>query len=185
VDVVAQYLSGAAAATPPRRWIDVSRARRVGTGEAHFTEVWYHGAGSEDGEQPASDGPLEFRVAVQSDALRRVDSLAVIIQDLSGTRLANLDTILLGRSVELRAGRTVVCLGVEQLHLNPGTYRVGLWLANPRGVKLERGVYDHVDAAFDIQVVAGASEGSGLPPNAAVTCRFDLLGVTYGPHAST
>jgi ABC-type polysaccharide/polyol phosphate transport system ATPase subunit len=180
-EVVARYVSGGTTDTPSGRWIDVSRSRRVGTGEARFSGASYYGAGPDDGDQPASGGPLGFRVAIDSDAPRTVESLAVVVQDLSGTRLLNLDTLLLGRVVELRAGQNVVSLGVEQLHLNPGTYRVGLWLANPRGAKLERGVYDHVDAAFDIHIVAGMSASSSLPPNAAVSCRFDLVEVAYGP----
>jgi homopolymeric O-antigen transport system ATP-binding protein len=183
-DVVARYLSNSSARTRPHEWIDVSRASRVGTGEAHFTDVWYSGLEAAYAFRPYTDGPLQFRLAISSDAPRTIDSLAVTLLDVSGTRLVNIDVVLLDRTIQLHAGRNVVTLRIEQLHLNPGTYKVALWLANPRSVRGVRGVYDYVESAFDVEVVRGGSERSPLSPNAAVACRFELVDVAHGPETA-
>ncbi len=106
--------------TRPHEWIDVSRASRVGTGEARFTAVWYSGLDAALAFHPYPDGPLEFRLAISSDSPRTIDSLAVTLHDFSGTRLVNVDVVLIDRTIQLQAGRNVVTLRIEQLHLNPG-----------------------------------------------------------------
>jgi lipopolysaccharide transport system ATP-binding protein len=146
--------------------------------------VWYSSLAPALAFQPFSNGPLEFRLAIVSDSSRTINSLAFTLHDLSETRLVNVDIVLIDRTIELHAGRNVVTLRIEQLHLNPGPYTVALWLANPRSVRGVRGVYDYVESAFDIEVVRGGSEPSSLNPNAAVACRFELVDTAYGPETS-
>lgn len=177
--IVADYLSRTSFQTQPRQWIDVSGAGRAGTGEARFTSAWYSGTDARCGFKPHPGGPLEFRLAIGSDARRNIDSLAVTLHDLSGTRLINVDTVLIDRTFQLQAGRNVVRIRIEQLHLNPGRYTVALWLANPRGARSTQGVYDRVEAAFDLDVVHRERPSTPLSPNAAVACRFELLDVAH------
>jgi len=179
-DVVPSYLSGRVAETRPLEWIDVSSASRTGTGEARFTAVSYSSRDAAFAFHPYSDGALEFHLAIVSDAPRTIHSLAVTLHDLSGTRLINIDTILIDCTVQLRAGRNVVTLRIDRLHLNPGRYMVSLWLANPRSARGARGVYDAVESAFDLQVVHCDSKQPGLSPNAAVKCEFEFVGISYG-----
>ena len=180
-DVVARYLSERSVKTRPHEWVDLSSAARVGTGEARFAAVWYSGLDAGLAFQAYTDGPVEFRLAISSDAPRTIHSLAVTLHDFAGTRLINADVVLIDRTIQLQTGRNVVTLRIEYLHLNPGPYRVALWLANPRSVRGLRGVYDYVESAFDLEVVRGSSEQSTLDPNAAVACRFELVDVSYGP----
>jgi hypothetical protein len=180
-DVVARYLSEAPDSTGPREWIDLSGTGRVGTGEARFTSVWYSGLDSTAEFRPRTNAPLEFRLAIESAAPRTIQSLAVVLQDLSGTRLVNADIVLIGRTVQLGTGRTVVTLRIAELHLNAGRYRVALWLANPRSVRGIRGVYDYLESAFDLEVKSEVVDPSALSPNAAVACRFELIDVRHDP----
>jgi hypothetical protein len=55
----------------------------------------------------------------------------------------------------------------------PGTYRVGLWLADPVQAQSVTGAYDYVESAFEIEVVA---RGPALAPGtgALVTCDFEV-----------
>jgi lipopolysaccharide transport system ATP-binding protein len=182
-DVTAAYLSRGSFETSPHAWIDVSQADRVGTGEARFTAAWYSGCDARCGYQPYPDGPLELRLTITSDAPRTVESLAVTLHDLSGTRLINIDIVLIERVIWLRPGSNTVRLRIDELHLNPGRYRAALWLANPRGMRSLTGVYDYVEAAFDLAVVHRDPSVSPLNPNAAVACQFRLLDVSYGPAA--
>jgi lipopolysaccharide transport system ATP-binding protein len=180
-DVIATYRSGSASDTSPNMWLDVSQADRIGTGEARFTAAWYSGCDPRCAYHPYPDGPLEFRVTITSDAPRTIDSLAVTLHDLSGTRLVNIDIVLIDRVIWLRAGCNTVRLRIDELHLNPGRYRVALWLANPRSVRSRAGVYDYIESAFDLAVVHRDPTVTPLNPNAAVACQFQLLDVAYGP----
>lgn len=176
-EIVAAYLSKDSCETLPLEWIDVSRVARVGTGEARFTAAWYSGMDARSGFKPYPHGPLELRLAISSDSPRTINSLAVTLHDMSGTRLVNVDTVLIDRTIHLRAGRNIVGLRIAALHLNPGLYRVALWLANPRSACSTRGVYDYVESALDLEVVPRDSQRTSLSPNAAVACRFELLDV--------
>jgi lipopolysaccharide transport system ATP-binding protein len=174
-DVVAGYLSRGACETAPRKWIDVSGLSRAGTGEARFTAAWYSGLDARTGFKPYPGGPLEFRLALESDSSRVIHSLAVTLHDMAGTRLVNVDIVLIDRTVHLQPGRNVVRLRIDALHLNPGLYKAALWIANPRSARSVRGAYDYLESAFDLEVVDRDPGRANLQPNAAVTCTFDLL----------
>ena len=175
VRVIARYLSSLREVAKPSEWIDLSNVDRVGTGEAYFQAVWFSSDNKTSRLLPFSNGPLEFRLGIQSDASRSVSSVAVNLSDQFGTKLVNADTISLGEAVHLEKGHNVVRLRISKLHLNPGTYSLGLWLANPGG-----NIFDHVDSAISIDVVDLDSEGFGIraPDDGAVTCHFEVLDST-------
>jgi lipopolysaccharide transport system ATP-binding protein len=173
--VIERYLATSFSEARPHEWIDVSHASRAGTGEARFTAVWYSGLDEALAFRPYSNGPLEFLLAIVSDSPRSIESLAITLHDLSGTRLINVDTIFINRTIHLQTGRNLVRLRIEKLHLNAGVYRLALWLANPRSARSAAGVYDYVEFAFAFEVFHGKFEGLKLNPNAAVTCHFEFL----------
>jgi lipopolysaccharide transport system ATP-binding protein len=171
--VVGQYLSRDYSRPAPGARIDVSTLPRTGTGEARFASVSYtNGSGVEDGSA-YPDGPLEFVLEIQSDAQREVRSLSVFLLEQYGTKVLNADTLHLDRTISLRQGRNAVKLRIASVHLLPGTYRVGLWLADPVHAQSVTGAYDYVESAFEIEVVA---RGAGVPAGtgAVVTCHFDV-----------
>jgi|RhiMetdeSRZDD1v2_1073273.scaffolds.fasta_scaffold21248_5 lipopolysaccharide transport system ATP-binding protein len=173
--VIERYLATSFSEARPHEWIDISHASRAGTGEARFTAVWYSGLDEALAFRPYSNGPLEFLLAIVSDSPRSIESLAITLHDLSGTRLINVDTIFINRTIHLQTGRNLVRLRIEKLHLNAGVYRLALWLANPRSARSAAGVYDYVESAFAFEVFHGKFEGLKLNPNAAVTCHFEFL----------
>jgi hypothetical protein len=101
-----------------------------------------------------------------------VESLAVLLSTQTGTKLINADTISQGASLDLREGENMVRLRIEEVHLNPGVYILGLWLSRSPGV-----ILDHVPAAFEIQVVPTSVHGFGAKPlsDGVVLCQFELL----------
>jgi hypothetical protein len=113
-----------------------------------------------------------MELVIAASAPQTVSSLAVTLYDQYYTKLVNADTIALGRSLRLGPGRNHFRLRIEQLHLNPGMYIVGLWLADPVGV-----VLDHIESAFPLEVVTLESRQLGASPtqDGAVTCRLVLL----------
>ena len=58
---------------------------------------------------------------------------------------------------------------MRSIHLLPGTYRVGLWLADPVQAQSVTGAYDYVESAFEIEVrharpgLAGAGPARSSP----------------------
>ena len=133
-------------ATPPRSWASICRATTCGRHPAPestsrrsreqepekpgSSRSVHDGSGVDSGT-PYPDGPLEFVLEIQSDAPRDVRSLSVFLLEQYGTKILNADTLHLDRTVSLRQGRNTVKLRIASIHLLPGTYRVGLWLADP------------------------------------------------------
>ncbi len=172
--VVAQYLARAETPTSPGAWIDISRVERSGSGDARVAAVQYRSNLIEAGGQPYPDGPLTVTLAIEVFRACTVASLAVTLYDLHGTKLVNADTISLGHTLRLDPGDHRLTMRIGALHLNPGVYVMGLWLAGPLAA-----VYDHAPAAFDMEVVVRQEAGLGRAPSddGLVTCRLELLDV--------
>ena len=171
--VVAQYLSREYNRPDPGKRIPLAGAGRIGTGAAHFTAVTYRsgvlGAGN-----PYSEGPLEIALEIESDALRDVRSLAVFLTEQYGTKVLNADTLHTGRTIRLRQGANQVILRIPTLHLIPGVYRVGLWLADPVQAQSISGAYDYLESAFEIEVAAADSAPSS-GAGGVVTCEVEIV----------
>ncbi|HEX9942038.1 MAG TPA: ABC transporter ATP-binding protein [Thermoanaerobaculia bacterium] len=169
-EVVARYLADSAAAEPSR-WIDLSGVQRSGNGEARFRALWYGSGGEAAADQPYPGGPLEVALEIEAAEPRSVSGLGVTLYDRNGTKLVNADVLSLGRVVALRPGLNRVRFRIAELLLNPGTYVLGLWLADTGGT-----VLDFSDSALDLEVVDLEREGFGTRPasDGAVPCRFTV-----------
>jgi hypothetical protein len=99
-----------------------------------------------------------------------VSSVAVTIFDQYGTKLVNADSVSLGNSVDLKQGRNHFKFMINRLHLNPGVYVVGLWLAKSSG-----NVLDQIYSAIRIDVVDLEEQEFGMRIDGAVTCDFQLI----------
>ena len=179
--VVARYLSGISAKARPNEWIELADVGRLGTGASRFRAIQYTSERQALGFQPYTGGPLEITLAIVSDAPRSVGSLAVTIYNQLGTKLVNADTRTLGQALELRAGETHVRLRIDRLYLNPGVYRLGLWLADPISGRFSGGAYDFIESAFEIEVFSLESEGIGFTSEAAVACEFTVAALAPVP----
>jgi lipopolysaccharide transport system ATP-binding protein len=171
--VVGQYLSRDYLRPAPGARIDVSTLPRTGTGDARFVSVAYTAGGEVDDGSPYPDGPLEFVLEIESAVPRDVRSLSVFLLEQYGAKILNADTLHLDRTVSLREGLNTVRLRIASIHLLPGTYRVGLWLADPVHAQSVTGAYDYVESAFEIEVV---TRGAGAPAGIGgiVTCDFTV-----------
>jgi len=175
--VVARYLSHPSYKARPHEWIELTQMSRSGSGQARFVAAQYNSFNEAVACHPYPNGPLEFCLAIESDECRTVGSMGVTLYSPSGTKLVNADTISLGQSIKLREGRNLVKVRIHKLHLNPGTYVVGLWLANPISARYSGGEYDHVQSAFEIDVVeySAAGLGSRSKSDGVVSCSFDVI----------
>jgi homopolymeric O-antigen transport system ATP-binding protein len=171
--VVSAYRSASAERPGPDRWIDLTAAERQGSGAAQFTGARFSSGPSDASGDPYPFGPLQFDLQIDSDRDRTVQSVAVVIRTQSGTKLVNTDSASLGIPVHLTAGRNVMTIRIATLNLNPGVYTVGLWLAS----SIARAtLIDHVESAFDIEVVPDSSLGFGASTrwDGAVATRFEV-----------
>ena len=170
--VVAQYLAQADGPSSAGAWIDLTGVDRTGSGAARVVCARYWSERGAAGDRPSPDAPLDVALAISADAPCTIASLAVTLYDLQGTKLVNADTIALGRTLRLEAGEHRLTLRIPELHLNPGVYVMGFWLAGPLGA-----VYDLVPSGFELEVVAGEASGLGRTPSddGVVTCGLELL----------
>ncbi len=175
--VIGAYLSSISSRARPNAFIDLADVERIGTSEARFTRVQYGSDRADIGFPPYPGGPLDVWLVIESDAARSVGSLAVTIYSQLGTKLVNADTVDVGREVRLSAGTNQVRLRIRQLHLNPGVYRLGLWLAHPMASQAVRSAHDFIEWAFDIEVLGVDSPDGRYASEGAVACDFEVTEV--------
>ena len=180
--MVLRYISSNSCQGQPNQWIDLSNIRRQGTGTARFMAVRYSSLNDSVSFHPYSSGPLEFLLAIDSDSYTSVESLAVMIYNkTSGIRLVSADIALIGQIVELKKGTNVVRLMIEQLHLNPDVYVLGLKLSAKGG---RWAPLDYIESTFEFEVVQdketaqNKSETFGIKEYSPVTCKFKILETT-------
>lgn len=168
-EIVAQYLREGGERNEPGHWIDLAGAARCGSQEARFVGMRFRCPDPRVANRPFPDGPFEIELFIESDLPRRVSRLAVTFYDRYGTKLVNADTVVLGETIWLDR-RTTVLLQVKELHLNPDTYILGLFLANYGCT------YDQINEVGEIEIVDPPSDTFGNRPlyDGRVTCDFSV-----------
>ena len=166
--ITTQYVLHGTPSSAPGQPLDLSGASRSGTGEVRFAEVRYRRPGGASGLL-LPNAPAEFDLVLHAARSIILSSLAVVIYDRRGTKLVNADTVALGATIPLDAGRNGVRVSIDALHLSPGSYVVGLWAADGVGSP-----YDFVERALEVEIVSDAPQSLGITPhnNGLVTCRF-------------
>ena len=169
-EVIDEYLAENDGQIQSGHWIDLAEFPRSGGQEARFVRMRFRCPDSRMEDQPYPDGTFEIELSITSDAPRQVNSLAVTFYDRFGTKLINADTLSLGVTISLDRGTTDLLVKIEQLHLNPDQYVLGLWLANSGHA------YDHLQDAGRIEVVDSPSANFGRRPSCdgVVTSRFSV-----------
>ncbi len=176
--IVVRYMSNnSTIQASPNQWIDISQVRReMGTKEAYFRAIQYSSLNEAAAFQPYSNGALEFLLAIESDSVKQIGSIAVCLSDKFGTKLVNADSLSQGEIITLHKGKNVVKIKIEKLYLNPGIYVIGLWLADP----FRNTIFDYTESAVEIEVMKLQVEGLGIRSSAdgVVTCDFEVMQMT-------
>jgi lipopolysaccharide transport system ATP-binding protein len=169
--IVQQYLSMGGLNAAPGKKIPLRSADQSAGREACFTAASFS-KGLPDVEAPiVTDGPIEFELDVYSAADREIGSVAVTFYDFAGTKLVNADLFCTGTNIRLLAGMNHVTVRVESLHLLPGLYPVGLWLADADGNELDR-----QDQALHVDVVRPDDGFRFRPENdGVVSCELRVV----------
>ena len=172
--VIEQYLSSVSnEASGPNSLIELSDQKRDGTGKILFESISYKSDNMSLAYHPFTNGPLDITVNIMSRTACEVGSIAVIIFDRYGTKLINADTLSNGRAIPLREGKNTIRFRMEQLHLNPGTYTFGLWVADP---PIE--VYDYIPSAALFEVVETEKEKIRVQDDGLVPVKFQILDIS-------
>jgi hypothetical protein len=171
--VIEQYLSTESSKSyGPKHLIDLSSQKREGTGKVRFESITYEGDTSALAYHPYPDGPLEISVILLAESTCSVGSVAVVIYDRYGTKLINADTRSFGQPIKLHQGENTVRFRIDRLHLNPGIYTIGLWVADP---PVE--VYDHLTSAALLEVIETEKDNIRVQDDGLVPVTFQILDV--------
>jgi lipopolysaccharide transport system ATP-binding protein len=171
--ILHEYLASTVHQVTPDSWISIE-GRRQGTGEACFAGVSFTSDNSQLNLHAYTGGPLEFSLTIESKVNVGVGSLAITIYNQSGVLLVNADILSLGERVNLYKGCNSLKLRIDQLHLSHGVYTVGLWLSKD-GTGCSGSLLDHVESAFQIEVVNTVCGTFGQDVAGPVACSFSIL----------
>jgi hypothetical protein len=94
-----------------------------------MTAVRYENPAAPDGA-PRTGGPLLFALDLRAETATVVRCLSFGLFSLHGQLLLNAELATTGGVLDLRPGSNVVRIAVRELHLNAGTYVMGLWIAS-------------------------------------------------------
>ncbi|RIK23642.1 MAG: teichoic-acid-transporting ATPase [Anaerolineae bacterium] len=150
-------------------WTCVDDVQRIGDGWARFAGVRIFGDEEGKGEI-VSGGQLHAELLIQSNEARTVSSLAITVFDQNGTKLINADSISKGLLFSVQEGLNKCLFVIDELHLNPGTYVLGLWMSNYPGQ-----VIDWIPAAILFDVAENVTpQMFGIRADGIVPCTFEL-----------
>ncbi len=170
-EAIGLYLTSHSQTKTVDGWSVLTGVPRRGSGEAKFVGYQCIPVGSPDEQYLYPDEPVEINVRLHSDSTREVGSLAVTFYDRVGTKLVNADSISLGKRLRLQQGENVISVRIEKLHLNPGLYNIGFWLANTPHV------FDHIESGGTIEVIERETQqfGHRAGNDGPVTCSFSVI----------
>jgi lipopolysaccharide transport system ATP-binding protein len=155
----------------PNRWMDISNTNRTsGNKKSYFSRIRYFSETPDSRSVIRSNLPFICDLEIEADLNRKVNSLSLIIFDKSGFKLVNTDTLSIGKVLDLKEGHNKLQLRIENLHLNPGVYILGLWL-NDNGE-----IFDYIENVTEIEIGSCFTEEFSITPNdnGAINCEFDL-----------
>ena len=176
--VLSDYISDFTFRALPNQWIDISGIKRSGSMEAYFSAIRYSSLNKSVDFQPYADGPLECLLEVFSNCQRTVNSLAITIYEKAGFKLLNTDILALKRIITLQEGRTTIKFTIHALHLKPGTYTLGLWLAKSIGSTVEYEIYDFSECVFEFDIISWEKEHINY--DGVITVEFDVSEINLG-----
>jgi len=175
--ITARYSGGTAGPRSADQWHDISGLIRTGTGEARLRAVRYRSIGHGD-PRARTEAPFEVTFHVRSRESVRIRCLSVMILDPDGRKLLNAELSSRGDHLDLHPGDNQFRVRVHRLHLNPGTYVLGCWMAR----EVEDAVpVDYLESAASFEVISNSWEAEAEPwAIGPVSCDFAFEGLEGG-----
>jgi ABC-type polysaccharide/polyol phosphate transport system ATPase subunit len=145
-DVVIRYLASGGAESPPAGWVDLSQARRSGSGVARFLETRYSSRDHTVDFRPYPGGPLEVSVRVRATTVVPRVKLGLTLRDAYGATLMSISTTASGSRASLPEGTSMWVFRISSLALRPGAYQLDLWVGDSFVI------HDHLQPALQLEV---------------------------------
>ena len=168
-EVIEKYLSSSTGNMNPAEWLDVSSIQRERSGKAHLERFSFSSRNKSIGYHLYSDGPAEFKLDIFSNAPRDIASIAITLYDRYGTKLVNADSRMIDEKISLQKGHNEIGFNIDNLHLNPGIYTLGVWIADPPSES-----HDVLPSIAQIEVVEFLPDKGSVRVDGVVTCKFEI-----------
>jgi ABC-type polysaccharide/polyol phosphate transport system ATPase subunit len=167
--IIAEYVASAAA-NSAGDWIPFESHQRSAKDRAWFTGLRFQGEVPEASYGLSPEAPAEFDVRVCASEEISPAYISMTLYDRFDTCLVRCDSGRCRVPLRIPRGESIFRISVESLHLNPGLYRVGIWMADGRVV------LDSIPNAANANVNEFIPDvGSGaFGVDGAVTSRFSV-----------
>ena len=166
--IVAAYINMSSRAGMAGEWIDLDTGK---TGEGKT--AWFSKIKIQSHELAAAfelfpDGSATFTFVIEAATNVSAIFFSIVIYDRFDTRLVDFNTSRCLNSLSLAKGTNEFVIKAESLHLNPGQYKLGVWMADGNEV------LDQNPNAATIKVVEyfDQSTTNGFAVDGMVSCSF-------------
>ena len=132
--IIAEYIDSGSEANAAGEWIELQSDQRSTRDRAWFTGVRFGSEVAEAAHRLFPDGNANFDVRVFSNDDINPAYIALSLYDRYDTCLISANSGRCRMPLQLNAGENVFRFRIESLHLNSGTYRIQLWLADGKVV---------------------------------------------------
>lgn len=167
--IIAEYIASSSQTSAVGEWLDLSKSKSAANARAWFTGLRYGSGELEAADNLYPEGPAVFDLRIESRAMVDPVYISVNLYDRFDTCLVRCENSRISIPLRLREGENRIRFRLDNLHLNPGTCRVELWMADGGDV------LDVVPSAANVTVSDYRPEGAkwAVGDDSAVTSQFD------------
>lgn len=156
-EIVDAYLRSRQVGTAPGEWVDLEDRGRSTGDEVRITRARVVVDGSASRVESNEQLSIEFDIEARKPST--LGGAVARLSTIGGTRLLDAGTTE-GPSIEVPAGPSRLCIGLEKLPVAPGSYSIDLAINRVMGSGRKRGVFDLLEGALDLEVHATDSSPS-------------------------
>ncbi len=173
--IIAEYIASASTTNTAGAWFQLEANQRSAKDRAWFTGIKYGSDVAEAAYGLFPDGSALFDIKIHSCEVINPVYIALNLYDRFDTCLISSNTGRSPVSQKLVSGENIFRLQIESLHLNSGSYRLGLWMADGNSV---------LDVVPDVASVTVSDyrpkrESVALGSDGTVTSRFTIESLAH------
>ena len=170
-DILEKYITETIPPVHYGEWIDVGKITRKKSNEAWFSKFRFCQTAGTPGKQLTPNMPLQAEIVIRATHDQFRVRWAMFIADLFGTKLLNFDSARADKQVILDHGENHFTLTIPRLPLKKGTYKIGLWMAQESGIRLD---FVHDVTVFDVHALDENYLGSRRANDGIFICDYQI-----------
>lgn len=128
--VIAEYIDSGSATSAVGEWIGLEADPDGGSARARFTGVRFGSEVAAAAHHPFPNGPANFDVRVFAREGINPIYISIDLYDRFDTHLIGANSVRCKIPLQLVPGQNIFRFHIDRLHLNPGTFRLQLWIAD-------------------------------------------------------